>query len=69
MPSRCRSRKGFLSENFHTLERKIITWPVTGLDRQSRYADMPWLDTGIESRIVIVDLLNTFDIRMPQVVM
>ena len=29
---------------------------------------MPWLDTGIESGKVVVDLLNTFDIRMPQVV-
>ena len=30
--------------------------------------DMPWLDTGVESGNVVVDLLDTFDIRMPQVV-
>ena len=29
---------------------------------------MPWLDTGVESGNVGVDVLNTFDIRMPQVV-
>ena len=30
-------------------KRKIITWPVTGVDLQTLYVDVPWLDTGIES--------------------
>ena len=49
MPSRCRSRKSFLSENLCTCKRKIITWPVTGVDLQTLYVDVLWLDTGIES--------------------
>ena len=30
-------------------KRKIITWPVTGVDLKTPYVDVPWLDTGIES--------------------
>ena len=30
-------------------KEKIITWPVTGVDLQTLYVDVPWLDTGVES--------------------
>ena len=30
-------------------KRKLITWPVAGVDLQTLYVDVPWLDTGIES--------------------
>ena len=29
----------------------MVSWPVTGVDLQSLHADMPWLDTGVESTI------------------
>ena len=45
-----------------------MPWLDTGIE-SSNSSDVPWLDTGIESGNVIVDLLNTFDIRVPQVVM
>ena len=44
-----------------------MPWLDTGIE-SSNSSDVPWLDTGVESGNVIVDLLNTFDIRMPQVV-
>ena len=59
-----------------------MPWLDTGIESTIKsLTDMPWLDTGIESGIghysvggcnfqqVIKELLNTFDIRMPQVVM
>ena len=30
-------------------KERISTWPVTGVDLQTLYVDMPWLDTDIES--------------------
>ena len=32
-------------------KRKILTWPVTGIDPQTLYVDVPWQDTRIESGI------------------
>ena len=29
----------------------MFSWLVTGVDLQSLHADMPWLDTGVESTI------------------
>ena len=30
-------------------KKKMITWPVTGIDLQTLYVDVPWPVTGIES--------------------
>ena len=35
------------------MRREDVSWLVTGVDLQSLHADMPWLDTSIESGNVV----------------
>ena len=44
----------------------MVTWLATCVDLQSLHADMPWLDTGIESGIVTVEDSCLWDCLFPE---
>ena len=57
----------WLDTGIESLNSSDVPWLDTGIE-SSNSSDVSWLDTGVESGNSVVDLLNTFDIRMPQVV-